>query len=262
MKSAGIVASNILIMVFMGGCVAPSSGSNTWGANAHWPSYTSLGRAAKNAITAPDVWLPIATAGLLLAADVDDQWSQDLADDQPIFGSGAEKTSSSLRDIASGAYVISALLAPSPSIEAKVRGLAVGAATAAVDGLLSEGFKQWSSRQRPDDSNDNSMPSGHASKAASRITMARENIKHIQMSGWSRSTLNWALHGVAVGTGLARVEARRHHLSDVFVGYALGNFVARFMHEAFLENDENGAQISFAQVEDGGALTLTLPLSR
>ena len=104
------------------------------------------------------------------------------------------------------------------------------------------------------------MPSGHASKAASRTAMARYNLTHIDMPLWSKHSLDWALHGVAIGAGLARVEAGKHHLSDVMVGYALGNFIARFMHEAFLVGHTAGAQIAFIPVEQGGAFTLTVPL--
>ena len=63
-----------------------------------------------------------------------------------------------------------------------------------------------------------------------------------------------------MGTGLARVEAGKHHLSDVMVGYALGNFIANFMQEAFLEGNNTGAHISFAPVEQGGVFTLSLPV--
>lgn len=259
MKFGGVFAPYILLSSLLSGCVTTSD-SATWGINAHWSNSTKITGAAKRAITSPDVWVPALTAGLLLASDVDDKWSRDLADDQPLFGDDAEKTSSSLRDVATGAYVITALLAPSPNAEAKVRGLAAGLATSVADGLLNEGLKRLSSRERPDGTNDNSMPSGHASKAASRTYMARYNLTYIDMPAWARHTTNWALHGVAVGTGLARVEGRKHHLSDVFVGYALGNFVARVIHEAFFVNTDTGAQVSFAPVDEGGAFTLTLPL--
>ena len=204
--------------------------------------------------------MPLAGAAVLLAADVDQQYSEDLWDDQPLFGDDAEDISSDLRDVASGAYVLTALLAPSPTFGAKAKGLAVGAATAITDGVVNRGLKDLIQRERPDKSNDNSMPSGHASKAASRTAMARYNLTHIEMPNWSKHTLNWTLHGVAVGTGLARVEAGKHHLSDVMVGYALGNFIARFMHEAFLVGHARGAQISFVPVDQGGAFTLKVPL--
>ena len=258
MKTISAAAFVFLFTAVSSGCV----GSGSWGADTSWPSGNSFATAAKHAATSPDIWVPVAMAGLLIAANVDNKWSEDLADDQPLFGDDAKSTSSDLRDIATGAYIITALLAPSPTIGAKFRGLTVGAATAVADGVMSQGLKELSSRERPDKSNDNSMPSGHVSKAASRTTMARYNIQYIDMPEWSRQLVGVSLHGVAIGTGLARVEARKHHLSDVFVGYALGNFMARLMNEAFMggHGQDHGTQISFAPVDEGGAFTVTLPL--
>jgi len=251
------------VCLLMGGCI----GTGEWGAAAGFPDGRQFSSAAINAVKSPQTWVPLATAGLLIAADVDDEWSEDLYEDQPLFGDDAEDVSSDLRDIASGAYVLTALLAPSPTLGAKVRGLAVGAGTAVLDGVVNRGIKDLTQRERPDRSNDNSMPSGHASKAASRTAMARYNLSYIDMPAWSRHAAEWGLHGVAVGTGLARVEAGKHHLSDVMVGYALGNFFASFMHNAFFlggggeaGSEHSGGQISFVPVEDGGAFTLTLPL--
>ena len=245
-----------LTVLLLGGCV----GSGHWGEGARWPSAANMGDAAKKAATDPQTWLPLATATLLIVADVDDKWSEDLAEDQPLFGDDAEDVSDDLRDVSSAAYLLTALIAPSPTVSAKAKGLAVGAGTAVVDGALSRGLKEIVGRERPDGSNDRSMPSGHASKASSRTAMAIRNLRDIDMPDWSRQVANWSLHGVAVGTGLARVEARKHHLSDVFVGYALGNFVAGFMYEAFLEGHSSQAMISFQPVADGGALTLTVPI--
>jgi len=40
--------------------------------------------------------------------------------------------------------------------------------------------------------------------------------------------------GVAAAEAWSRVEAGKHDPTDVLVGAALGNFVARFVHDAFL----------------------------
>ena len=249
-----VIAAGLCLL--MGGCVS----GGQWGSEVHWPSGSNLASAAKEAATAPGTWVPLVAAGALIAADVDHDWSEDLAEDQPLFGDDAEDVSHDLRDIATGAYLVTALLAPSDSITDKGRGLLVGAGTMVADGVLSKYMKTSIGRERPDGSNERSMPSGHASKAASRTAMAMWNLQAMDMPEWSRTASVWALHGVAVGTGLARVEAQKHYLSDVLVGYALGQFVARFMNEAFMTSDAHAPRISFAPVERGGAFTVTLPL--
>ncbi|XOV84747.1 MAG: phosphatase PAP2 family protein [bacterium] len=245
-----------ICLLNLGGCV----GQGDWGSSVHWPTGGEFSSAARTAAADPAVWVPVLTAGLMLATDVDKKWSEDLAEDQPLFGDEAQKLSSTLRDISSGAYVLTAMLAPSPTWQDKFQGVSVGLATAALDGAVSYGLKEALGRERPDGSNDLSMPSGHASKAASRTHMARRNLTYIDMPDWSRQTLNVSLHAVAIGTGLARVEARKHHLADVLVGYAMGNFLAGFMHAAFFDAAGTGPQLSFQAVDEGGALTLTLPL--
>lgn len=260
--SIRLLALGCLLVGMAGGCTnLAGSGKGSWGAVGEL-SMTRVGQAAKAAALRPQTWVPVLTAGVLIAADVDERWSRDLADDQPLFGADAEDVSHDLRDVSTGAYVLTALLAPSDSLADKATGLALGASTMIVDGVVSRGLKDLIGRERPDRSNDNSIPSGHASKSASRTAMALRNLSYLDMPDWSRNATAWALHGVALGTGLARVEARKHHLSDVLVGYAIGQFIAEFMYRAFLAGEQAtpGIELAFQPVPSGGALTISVPL--
>ena len=257
----GIAPSVRLLIVVcaalgLSGCVS-AQGDARYGKAQGWPSSGKLASAAKTAATQPQTWVPLLTAGVLMAADVDNDWSEDLAEDQPLFGSDADDVSDDLRDVATAAYVITALVAPSETLGDKLRGLTVGASTMLLEGAVTTGLKEVTSRDRPDGSNDKSFPSGHAAKASSRTAMAIGNLDYIDMPGWGRTAATWSLHGVAAATGLARVEAQKHHLSDVLAGYALGQFFATFMYEAFLEERDEDVRLSFVPVQDGGALTMT-----
>ncbi|MEQ9451625.1 MAG: phosphatase PAP2 family protein [Pseudomonadales bacterium] len=183
-----------------------------------------------------------------------------MAEDREMFGSDAQDVSSTLRDVATGAYILTALAAPSPNLADKSKGLMVGASTMILDGFVSRGLKDLIKRERPNERNDRSMPSGHASIAASRTTMAMRNLEAINMPDWTRQMTNWSLRGVALGSGFARVEANKHYLSDVLVGYALGNFVANFMYNAFMEGDSELPSITFQPAQGGGAFTFTIPV--
>ena len=254
-----IAATGVWVMAcaLLSGCIAPGG---QWGKATAWPTSQSLGQAAKDAALDPQTWVPLLTAGVLVAADVDKDWSEDLAEEQALFGSDAEDASDTLRDVATGAYVVTALLAPSASLQDKAKGLALGASTMLVDGVVNQGLKDWTQRERPDGSNDESLPSGHASKAASRSALAMTNLRQMDMPAWLRTGSIWGLHGVAAGAGLARVEARKHYLSDVLVGYAVGNFVANFMQRAFSAESSAELAVRFVPVSEGGALTFTLPV--
>jgi membrane-associated phospholipid phosphatase len=52
-----------------------------------------------------------------------------------------------------------------------------------------------------------------------------------------RVTLKTSFRVIAAGTSWARVEGGKHYPSDVLFGAALGNFVAIFVHDAFLPAD-------------------------
>lgn len=255
----GLASACCLLLLV--GCASDGSQPN-WGA--HLPSgkplTQHLGSAAKKAVLAPETWVPLVLAAGLAIDDWDDQSSRWAAREQPLFGDDASDVSDTLRDVATGAYFITAMAAPSERWQDKVSGLSVGVGTMLLEGGLSEGLKSAASRQRPNGNGDRSFPSGHAGQAASRSALARRNLGYLNLAAWQRRALEVSLHGVAIGSAWARVEAEKHHTSDVLVGMALGSFVANFMHNAFMEPSSSGLALSFAPVARGGVLRLSLPL--
>lgn len=78
--------------------------------------------------------------------------------------------------------------------------------------------------RRPDNSDNNSFPSGHAALAfASATTMYRRY-------GWQTGVPAYAL---ATLTAYARVDARKHHWYDVVAGAAIGTGSGWFFTNAF-----------------------------
>ncbi len=63
-------------------------------------------------------------------------------------------------------------------------------------------------------------------------------------------------HGMAAATAWARVEAGKHHVTDVLAGYALGHFIGRFTNELFMEATAGRAGVDIVPVDGGWALTL------
>ena len=133
------------LVLLCSGCI----GQGQWGKNPHasfWPSGQTLREAAVTAATSRQTWIPLAGAALLQIDDVDDRWSEDLATDRPLFGDDAEDISDDLRDVATGAYVLTALFADSETFGDKGRGLAVGAATMVLDGIATQSLKDLGKR--------------------------------------------------------------------------------------------------------------------
>ena len=110
---------------------------------------------------------------------------------------------------------------------------------------MTEGLKEVTSRRRPDEANNRSFRSGHASTASAAAALAARNLAHIDLPPAARTTAALGLEAMAIGTGWARVEARKHFAADVLAGYALGHFVAAFAQGAFIDNRLPGAQVTF-----------------
>ncbi len=234
---------------------ACASQPGTVGFGAQLSDSTSVRSAARAALVAPGTWIPLALAATTQISDWDHSASRWAAREQPLFGSDASDTSDRLKQVATGAYFATALLAPSHSWSDRAKGLGLGVSTMLVEGALSEGLKATTKRERPNGRGNKSFPSGHASQAASRAGLARVNLRYFDLAPWQEQGLSLGLHGVAAGTAWARVEANKHHLSDVLVGLALGNFLAQFATELFAHRLPSGARLDFAPAPGGGAVS-------
>ena len=242
----------------LSGCAGvPQQGSR----GAHWPDAGELGAAAVAAAKQPRTWAPLAGAALLAAAGVDDEVADWLADERPLFGSHAADASDKLRNAAVASYLLSALAAPSDTAADKLSGLGVGIAALYVQGAVVGGLKEVSGRRRPNNANNKSFPSGHAGSASAAATLARHNLDYMDMPTPVRHAAVVGLEAMAIGTGWARMEARKHYAADVLAGYAVGHFVASFAQLAFIENRLPGAQVAFYPMGRGGVLRLTVPIT-
>ena len=82
---------------------------------------------------------------------------------------------------------------------------------------ISEGLKRLTREERPDGSDHESLPSGHATAAFATATMMAQY--------HPREAALWYAGAAAIG--YSRVALRRHHWYDVVAGAALGYGVAR-----------------------------------
>ncbi len=78
---------------------------------------------------------------------------------------------------------------------------------------LTEGLKVATHRERPDGSNHQSFPSGHASITFASATVIERHL------GWADSVIGY---GIASYVAASRLHDNRHYLSDVVFGAAVG----------------------------------------
>ncbi len=101
---------------------------------------------------------------------------------------------------------------------------------------------------RPDGSDNKSFPSGHTAVAFSAVGFMDRRYGE----QWTQRYGAWtipALYGVAALTGVARVEANKHHWGDVLAGAAIGYGAARFWTEPV-----QGGQLSVVPAPHGLAV--------
>lgn len=94
--------------------------------------------------------------------------------------------------------------------------------------LITAGFttllKKGVGRVRPDESNDKSFPSGHASAA-----MASARVLQLRFGWW----VGAPAYAAAGYIGLSRVQGKKHYLSDVIFGWTLGYTVSSILGKAY-----------------------------
>jgi len=253
----------LLTLLFGGGC-SPVPGTGFWGQQATLrPGWQQVKSAAVSAATDPMTWVPAAGAAIFSFGDLDESTADWADKHRPIFGRDASNESDSLRAAMTAAYVITALAAPSGDTPGewsgnKAKGFAVGLVAMGANDWLTLGLKDLTSRQRPNNRDDKSFPSGHASQSTSRAALAAKNLDYIDLPDWGRTTLKTTFYGIAAGASWARVEANQHYPSDVLAGFALGHFIGAFVSEAFLNAPATGdASVILEPAPSGLGLTLS-----
>ena len=169
-------------------------------------SITWIRTAAKN--TMKKLWISLGLMGLL---NTHAAW----ADQTQRWGTASDLMATGLPLLAGAAT-----LANHDTEGARQLVLSLGSAMVA-----SEVLKSTVHSTRPDGSDNKSFPSGHTALAFSAATYMDRRYGE-QYGAWTP-----VLYGVAALTGVARVEANKHHWVDVLAGGAIGYGAARFWSE-------------------------------
>ena len=223
------------------------------------PSTAEMKRAALAAAGDPNTWLPALGAGLILATDRDQAWSDWARREQPLFASTAvaRQASDVLLYTSLGTALGSSLWGGGD--DAGAARLIVQAGAVVVTATATQVIKVGVGRSRPDDSDDLSFPSGHASVAFSGATLTRRNLAWLELPPATHALLDAGVVSLAAATAWARIEAGVHYPSDVLAGAALGNFVAAFVNDAFLREGALAEGVTRVDVLPlGGSMVLQL----
>jgi membrane-associated phospholipid phosphatase len=252
----GILVCAIFLSV---GCGTLKNGRK-WGEDAF--SQTSLervGRAAFNAFFDWQTLVPAAGALLFRIDDYDAKVSDWAVKHRPIFQSDdAARSASDYLYVGFFAESLATALA-TPSGEdkkewaySKMKGLAVEGLAMGLTGGVTVLWRNAEHRTTPDNANNYSFPSGHASGAFSAVAMSNRNLDSISMPEKARFAIQAGNIFLATAMGWARVEEGRHYPTDILVGAALGHFLTTFIHDSLIGLPEtNGFGFSVLPMRGG-----------
>lgn len=222
-----------------------------WGEDATiTPSNSKIREAFISAASHPASWSPLLAATVLSATDLDKEISDQLSEETPLFGSNkdADDASDLLRDSLIASVVVSALAMPAGEntgehLINKSKGLFTEAMVLKTTSLTTGILKDFVGRERPNKLSDHSFPSGHSSRAFAAAALTSKNLDSLSLGENTKTGFRVGLYTFATGTAWARVEAKVHYPVDVLAGAALGNFLSRFIHDAFLGLDHQNKMI-------------------
>ena len=260
-----ILLSLILFSLVTSGCSTLGNGRG-WGQDAFYPvEMKRIKRAAHDAFFDLQTLIPAAGAMVFAIDDWDEKTSDWASEHTPIFGDGedARDASDILKDVLSAEAIITTFVTPSGDdpkqwAYSKLKGLGVVMAAAKASSGMTSLLKSATDRERPDESNDNSFPSGHTSYAFSYSTLSNRNLDSINIPKKIKRTLQVGNILLATGVGWARVEGKRHYPSDVLASAALAHFLSKFIYDAFMNiPDDDGFNFMIFPHKEGVSAQLS-----
>lgn len=215
---------------------------HAWGemATLH-PDQNDALAALRDAALDPWTWVPLAGVAVLSIDDLDEGLSDWALEHTPLYDSprDAGRAADDLREAARHTWWVSIAATPSgdelgPWARNKFQGWAVEWAAVESTHAVSLGVKDWIDRERPNGADQRSFWSSHAATATAYSSLAWHNFDAVDMHDAARIPLRAGLIALAGTTTWARIESGENYPTDVLTGVAVGNFIARFVHDAFL----------------------------
>ena len=207
------------------------------------PSVGHVVEIAKESAQEPETWIPFTAAAVIFATGSDDNISDWAIENTPVFGSqnSARRASEGLRNSLVAGMAVSSIFAPSPDNEDskfRTRRIAANAlAFGTVAGIVEVGKLSFQ-RDRPNDRDDRSFPSGHSSGAFSSAILIEQNLNATIEQPWLRKSIKIGTLGSAAATAWARVEASEHFPVDVLVSAALSNLVVKTFYRSIVNGED------------------------
>jgi len=194
--------------------------------------------AAYNAVTDPMTWAPVAT-GLTADAtgwddDITDEIMKENKDDYIFSGDDADK----MRTFSTGITYTTAVFVPDDgNITMKVKRLSVDIAALSIGRQYVNFTNAHIDHESPGKTNEDAFGSNHAVTPFASAALTRRHVELMDIPKWSKYSINTISYLAASGSAYQRIESGLHSFSDQMYSAAGGNFIALFIHDAFMAED-------------------------
>ena len=194
--------------------------------------------AAYNAVVDPMTWAPLATGLALDATGYDDDITDHIIDkEEDLF---TEEDADNLRTLTSAITYTTAIIVPDDNLTLKtkrvlVEALAFTAGRSAVDIMNDEIDREY---PRPIPGEEDAIGSRHAVTPFLGAALTRRNLaQNDSIPDWGKYSINTVSYMAATGSAYQRIEEGLHSVSDQLYSVMVGNFLALFIHDAFMADD-------------------------
>ncbi len=218
-----------------------------WGKNAFKFKAQKIGRAFVDNAKDPNVWAPLIGAAVIGFTKQDKKISDWGSKETPIYGSiaTADEESNEHEEMMQKASYATLML--TTSWDGSYGGYAFNklkggtAMWLANKGSLSasNNSKDFFKRERPNEKNNKSMPSGHSMRASTYHLLVRRNVAASNLNPYVGKALVITSGAYTAATMWSRVEGKMHYPSDTLVGYSMGQFVGGVIFDSIMNMDMN-----------------------
>lgn len=263
----GLFPLFICVLLSFSSC-ALTNKKGRWGKNALFPIHGNrFVEAIKKNASSKHVLGPTIAAGFFWASNMDDNFSNWVHHEGAIFKNPeqADNWSDHFNNIQLYEMYSVILLTPSHDEDLnfgryllnKTRGALTVNFASSASRYSVDRVRTVVHRQRPNQMDFKSLPSGHAAEAGSRRTLVAKGLDAIDMNEHLRFGINTVNTGMAAMTLYARIEGKRHYPSDVLLGYAFGSFISGVVYDTLI-NYEPTHTFSFIPMGDKYTATYTI----
>jgi len=210
--------------------------------------------AAYIAATDKMTWVPLASGLTLDATGYDDDITNHIMDSEdPTFD---EEDADAFRFVSVAMAYTTAVLVPDDNLTLKGKRVLVELLALETSAGTVRMLNKYAKKDAPNGTYDEALGSNHALIPFAASALTRRNVDQMEIANWGKYSINTVSYLASTGSAYERIESGLHSFSDQLYSVAAGNFIALFIHDAFMAND---TQLGIDLSSEDPKLTVSIP---